>query len=212
MNPIAPLVKIILITSAFYWGTSSVMITDHYILREMNFYPTEHQRTVKNSYQIYDLGSNLIHEIDGAMKFRVTTPLDTFQKNQFPIKVTPASNEHLLSSSAEKERFEGYKCRVEKKEKEGKKFFESIGPINIQYTEVSYFANIPWLDDILDSKAKREFAGFDQEADSPYHYLIYEYVEYAGSAPDNQVLRSIERGEGDTTLIGELLSLPLKQD
>jgi hypothetical protein len=209
MEAFIPLVKAIIISTMFSWGTSSVVITDQYMLKE-DVYKNQDSENEVTEYQIYDLRRNVIHVVDQQMQFRVSSHIDTLHKYEIHTRGSRDNNIRILNTSIENQEFGGYKCKMETKEMEERYFLD--GPQIKKYAGHSYFAKIPWLDKILDTQDKREFARFERQEYSPYHYLIYEFLQYPNQAPKDKVLRIIEKSEVDTTLIHNLLSLPVKKN
>jgi hypothetical protein len=205
MESYIPLVKAIIISTVLSWGTSSVVITDQYIFKETDKVDPAIGNKTK-IYQIYDLRKNFIHAIDEEMKYRVSMSIDSLKFNYPNIRGSRRSPKStVVGTSISKKKFDRYQCKLEINQIEG----ESFGSI---FSEYSYFAKIAWLDDLLDTNDKREFAGFYRQEYSPYHYLIYEYEQYPDQEPKDLVLRVIEKSEVDTTIIHNLLSLPVVKD
>jgi len=205
MESYIPLVKAIIISTMFMWGTSEVVITDQYIYKENANKNTATGNETKD-YKVYDLKSGIIHFVDQEMQFRFTHPaLDTFHREVFSGIGMNVSK----TTSLDKADFGEYKCKRETKA------FQRIVSLDghstvIAYDDISYFAKIEWLDKILDTQEKRKFAGFGHQEYSPYHYLIYQYEQYPKQQPKDKILRIIEKKEVDTAFIHNLLSLPLR--
>jgi len=205
MESYVPLVKAIIISAMFSWGTSSVVITDQYILKE-NIINNLSTSKEEKSYQIYDLKNKAVYDIDSKMQYK-TSRSDTME---FDMNGSPFifDRSQLIRTSLKKENLDQYNCKKEVKEMVTTSSQDHNPPIN--YSDQSYFAKISWLDEVLNSEMKRSFAGFNRQEYSPYHYLIYEFIQYPNQEPKDQVLRIIEKSEVDTALIHTLLSLPLK--
>jgi len=209
MESYVPLVKAIIISTMFSSGTSSVVITEQYMLKESI---VENQKDSKKdtSYQIYDLKKQFAYHIDSELKFKSMPSLDSIDGSN--IGISSVSNlYYLINISSVKEDFGDFKCKKEIKEvTEVHK--DQKAPGDPTYSDESYFAKIPWLDAVLNTEEKKTFAGFERQEYSPYYYLIYESIHYPNQEPKDQVLRIIEKTEVDTTFIHTLLNLPLKDN
>ena len=209
MESYVPLLKAIIISTMFTWGTTSVMITDDYILKEVNYVDWDSGLEEKE-YQIYNKKNNVIQLFDQDLKRINTSNVDQYEK--FKIQGSRSPQDRVVKTTIEKYDFGGYKCKKEAIEIEERGLINQMGSYKNTanlYSEISYFAKIPWLDKYLDTKVKRKFAGFERQEYSPYHYLIHENVQYPNMTPQDNVLLTIEKSEVDTTFIHTLLSLPL---
>ena len=203
MEPYIPLVKAIIISSMFSWGTSSVTITDQYILKEFDYKNQDSRKEVKE-YQIYDLKRNFVHNYNWmVLNDLELVSIDSLHEIQIK-GVYNDPNKQLISTSLRKEEFNGFKCKVETNVMV--QYPITDDEESFKYSDISYFAKIPWIDVVLDTDEKRKFAGFDSLQYSPYHYLIYNFEQYPNQVTKDQVLRIIEKTEVDTTLIHKLLS------
>lgn len=204
MESYIPLVKAIIISTMFSWGISSVVVTDQYMLKESVYFEEQSSKEEK-SYEIYDLGTNLIHRISDKQDYQWVIQSSITLPSRMLIPQKGFVNVQEIDTTIVKKKFQGLNCKKVTTEIKSSKIRAEIG-----YSTTRYFANIPWLDTILNSKEKKKFADFTNLDYSPYNYLFYEYNEYPGQSPEDQVLRIIEKTEVDTTFIHTLLNLPLK--
>ncbi|HEX5112583.1 MAG TPA: hypothetical protein VFV79_07040 [Saprospiraceae bacterium] len=209
MEPYIPLVKAIIISTMFTWGTSEVVITDQYILRE-NIQPNQKTGIEIKKYEVYDINRNVIHRIDPNMDYRVSIPTDSFFIKHQPRDDEYEDTERNVVEVA-KQKYEGYPCKVVKRTMKVSKPGNGIF-VEKEVSDYSYFGKIPWLSSVLDTEQKRAFAGFERQQYAPYYYILYDYVQWPGQEPKDNILRIIEKKEVDTTFIHTLLSLPLRDN
>jgi hypothetical protein len=207
MESYVPLVKAIIISTMFSWGTSTVTITDHYIIKERNVLNQFEGQDSHKDYQIYDLSNNTIRVIPSSNLSKFFSYGDSrdhyeiYPQGDWGVPI----HYNVIKTTTGMEKWGEYKCKEEVKKVQ----FGTSERSSRELIDKSYFAKLPWLDEILDTKDKREFAGFERQEYSPYHYLVYEVYEYADHTSKDQVIRIIEKSEVDTTFIHTLLTLPL---
>jgi|GEM_PF-5020249 len=208
MESYIPLVKAIVISAILSWGTSEVVITDQYILKE-NIQLNQKTGSEIKEYQVYDIKRNEIHCIGQNMDYKVSITVNSLFKRQPSDDEFEDTERNVVEII--KQKYKGYPCKVVKRTMKASK--SESGFLKMEELDnYSYFAKIPWLSSVLDTEEKRGFAGFERQRYAPYYYLLYDYVQWPDQEPKDNVIRIIEKKEVDTTFIHTLLSLPLKKD
>jgi hypothetical protein len=205
MESYIPLVKAIIISSIFTFGSSVTWITDDVIVRQY-IYKDPFSEKTDTSYGAYNLKSHYVYIVDERLYVRDSSHIDTIAKYS-PSGIS-RTNIVELGNQNFKDSLDSLQCKVLRRE------LKSIGMIpSSHWNEYSYYAKIPWLDKVLNTEEKRKAAGFPSSEFSSYNYLVYQYKhDFDYEKPQIQLKVTINVGSIDKNVYSKIFGLPPGRD
>jgi hypothetical protein len=188
-----------IITTTFLTTALRFTITEDLICKEHIPLLAEAKEFMHRSYELYDIKENVVHIVDIKKMNRKVLPM-----SEYTIGGWLAGNKEEVLADVTYDILDGYKCLVEKKD------VNSSTPIgDSTHAKFTYFAEIPFLEKILNTDDKLRFCGFISSHYRPFLFDIHQFLKWDEVDIRSDIKRThVVRGNCDSSLISTILSIP----